>query len=154
MRNNLKNLTKEEKRDLIYALIEAKKFGTYSGPPISGQADNKSSDFNSSYYAATIFHGYPGLCGGPNNQNDTNDGGCCIHGYSTFLPWHRLFMIQLEDSLRANPKYKHVTLPYWDWTQIFDELPSLVRNPTIPDPTNSSIILQNPFYHSWIPRKN
>jgi len=154
-RKNLTELTPEEQHDLIYALIEAKKSGTYKGPHIKGVADTNSSDFTAAYDAATSFHGYPGLCGGPGAGAGTpNDppGGCCIHGYSTFLPWHRLFMIQLEDALRSNPKYANVTFPYWDWTeQNFTALPLLVRFPTIPDPTNTSKPIENPFYHSAIP---
>lgn len=155
-RKNLMELTPKEKHDLIYALKEAKKAGTYNGPPITGVKDKNSSNFHAAYDAATSFHGYPGLCGGPGAEGagTPNDppGGCCIHGYSTFLPWHRLFMIQLEDSLRSNPKYANVTIPYWDWTaQNFTALPSLVRFPTIPDPTNSSTTIDNPFFHSAIP---
>jgi len=155
-RKNLMELTPKEKHDLIYALKEAKKAGTYNGPPITGVKDKNSSNFHAAYDAATSFHGYPGLCGGPGAEGagTPNDppGGCCIHGYSTFLPWHRLFMIQLEDSLRSNPKYANVTLPYWDWTaQNFTALPSLVRFSTIPDPTDSSTTIDNPFFHSAIP---
>merc|ERR1719206_1042479 len=154
-RKNLTELTPVEQHDLIYALIEAKKSGTYKGPHIKGVADTNSSDFTAAYDAATSFHGYPGLCGGPGAGAGTpNDppGGCCIHGYSTFLPWHRLFMIQLEDALRSNPKYANVTFPYWDWTeQNFTALPLLVRFPTMPDPTNTSKPIENPFYHSAIP---
>ena len=52
-----------------------------------------------------------------------------------------LGMMHLKNALRYNKTYKHVTLPYWDWTQLFVELPLLVRNLTINDPTNSSLVL-------------
>jgi len=159
-RQNLTDLmwnNPEDYNALINALMEAKKPGTYKGPPIKGVSDENPLHYDSSYNAATSFHGYPGLCAGPGAvAGSPNDppGGCCIHGYSTFLPWHRLFMIQLEDSLRAIPGYAHVTLPYWDFTQNFTTLPYLVNNPTLPHPvdlapTNKS----NPFYHSVIPGK-
>jgi len=146
-RKNLANLNATEKHDLIEALRKAKIRGTYHGPNITGLANNPS-DFLAAYDAATSFHGYPGLCAGPGADDG---GGCCIHGYSTFLPWHRLFMMQLEDSLRSIPGFAHVTLPYWDWTQNFSELPLLVRNSLIADPTNPSTIIDNPFFQSVIP---
>lgn len=37
------------------------------------------------------------------------------HRHSNFLPWHREFLIRLEDRLRLfNPL---VTIPYWNWAQ-------------------------------------
>ena len=42
---------------------------------------------------------------------------CCPHGVSIFLPWHRLYMVQMEEELG-------MALPYWDWSQTVD-LPSL-----------------------------
>lgn len=36
------------------------------------------------------------------------------HGGSAFLPWHRYYLVELEDALRSiNPA---VVLPYWDWS--------------------------------------
>ena len=47
------------------------------------------------------FHGGPpNLCSGM----------CCPHGTPKFLPWHRLYMAQMEDELGE-------ALPYWDWTE-------------------------------------
>ena len=52
------------------------------------------------------FHGYP--------QNVCPDilplKICCPHSGPTFLPWHRLFMVQMEEELGE-------ALPYWDWTE-------------------------------------
>ncbi len=37
-----------------------------------------------------------------------------IHNSNIFLPWHRVFILYLEDKLKeVNP---NVSLPYWDWT--------------------------------------
>ena len=44
------------------------------------------------------------------------DGFCCPHGPITLLPWHRLYMAQMEEEL-GEP------LPYWNWTE----------DPEIPD---------------------
>ena len=40
----------------------------------------------------------------------------CPHGWSTFLPWHRMYLWGFEQALQdiGSPT---VTLPYWDWTQ-------------------------------------
>ena len=49
--------------------------------------------------------------------------GCCVHGpwtgnvSSMFLPWHRLYVVQMEAAL-GEP------IPYWDWT---------VGPPAVPD---------------------
>lgn len=39
------------------------------------------------------------------------------HGVPEFLPWHRWFIYQFETALRlvADPPYRCMTLPYWDW---------------------------------------
>ena len=39
------------------------------------------------------------------------------HGTAEFLPWHRWFIYQFELALRsvADPPYKCMSLPYWDW---------------------------------------
>eukprot|EP01084_Bolivina_argentea_P242135 406306_1 len=39
------------------------------------------------------------------------------HDTSAFLPWHRLFIWELETAIRSlDGKYKCFSLPYWDWT--------------------------------------
>ena len=48
------------------------------------------------------FHGGP--------PNICNGKFCCPHGEPVFLPWHRLFMAQMEEELGE-------ALPYWDWTE-------------------------------------
>ena len=45
------------------------------------------------------------------------------HGTSGFLPWHRKYLLEYEESIRqlevpkgsGNKPYKCVTIPYWDW---------------------------------------
>ena len=52
------------------------------------------------------FHGGPAGVVCPESEF----GYCCPHGTATFLPWHRLFVAQMEDELGE-------ALPYWDWTE-------------------------------------
>lgn len=43
-----------------------------------------------------------------------NDG---IHNTPLFLPWHRVFLYDLENKIRAlGPEYQCFALPYWDWS--------------------------------------
>lgn len=38
-----------------------------------------------------------------------------IHGYAPFFPWHRQFLVTIENALRAiDPTVK--SIPYWDWS--------------------------------------
>ena len=141
----MNSLTPQEKHDLIYALIAAKKFGSYTGPKISGP-DTNSTGFNSSFVAAASMHGYPGLC--PSKENIAAQ--CCWHADSRFLPFHRLLTAQFNYALQFNETYKHVVLPYWDWTHEFNKLPDLFQNLTIINPIPKKT-LDNPFFHTWIP---
>lgn len=51
------------------------------------------------------------LCDGA--PNDTS--GIFGHGGPMFLPWHRQYVLELEDALRA-VSGRHISLPYWNWT--------------------------------------
>lgn len=44
------------------------------------------------------------------NQGSIGDG---AHGTPAFLPWHRKYLLMLEDQLRAVDSA--VTIPYWEW---------------------------------------
>jgi tyrosinase len=38
----------------------------------------------------------------------------CQHGWERFLPWHRIYVYELEQALQDH--CPDLTLPYWDWT--------------------------------------
>ena len=40
----------------------------------------------------------------------------CPHGWSTFMPWHRMYLWEFEQALK-DTGCATVMLPYWDWTQ-------------------------------------
>ena len=89
VRKNVNSLSRQESRILVSALQSAISRGEYQ--------------------RIANFHGSPtSLCGGQP---------CCPHGTSGFLPWHRLFMVHMEEELGE-------ALPYWDWTEDRD-VPSL-----------------------------
>ena len=79
------------------------------------------------------YHGMPLSCQYPNGSAFA----CCQHGMVTFPHWHRLYMKQMEDALKA--KGAKIGIPYWDWTTAFNNLPILVTEPK-----------NNPFHHGYI----
>jgi tyrosinase len=57
------------------------------------------------------------------------------HGTERFLPWHRVFLLQLEQALKV--VHPDVSIPYWDWTQKSEEtFPAWLASflPTVPMP--------------------
>ncbi len=40
----------------------------------------------------------------------------CPHGNWFFLPWHRAYLMALDDIVRTLSGYKKFTMPYWNWT--------------------------------------
>ena len=109
-------------------------------------------------YVATYHGDAPGPCGASI---------CCPHGSSLeFLPWHRLYTVQMDTEVRtqntgvtsstpAQP-FTPATLPYWDWTTNsagtgpMTALPDLVSTPMIMDPISGTLIT-NPFFTGFIP---
>ena len=93
VRRNVKTLSIAEKERLVNALNRLVHNGRYK------EVGN--------------IHGAPTtIC--PNED----EGYCCPHGTVTrFLPWHRLYMAQMEEEL-GEP------LPYWNWTED-SEIPDL-----------------------------
>jgi hypothetical protein len=60
----------------------------------------KAVDDQQGYFYLAGLHGLPG--------------GYCQHHNDPFNPWHRIYLKQFEDALRAIPGCGEVTLPYWD----------------------------------------
>jgi hypothetical protein len=65
-----------------------------------------------SYFALAAIHGLPQQW--------------CAHHVDPFNPWHRVYLKQFEDALRAVPGCANVTLPYWDFTT---SLPEVLEQP-------------------------
>ena len=61
-----------------------------------------------------------------------------MHHTLRFLPWHRVFLLKLEEALQA--VHPDVALPYWDWTQSSEQgIPPWLAGvlPTVVTPTST-----------------
>jgi tyrosinase len=45
------------------------------------------------------------------------------HGGPVFLPWHRMFLLRLEQQIQRHTGDANTGLPYWDWTTAGGDLP-------------------------------
>lgn len=57
------------------------------------------------------------------------------HGSQRFLPWHRVYLLILEQALRSI--HPDVSIPYWDWTKASEQsIPGWLAGftPTVPMP--------------------
>ena len=107
VRKNVNSLTADEKSRLVNALLELKAQGEYD-------------HFVHAHHHIMVPSVLPHE---PRDANYRNP----AHRGPGFLPWHREFLMQLEQALQqVDPS---VTIPYWDWT----------TDAALPDPTTSSI---------------
>ncbi|MGV9425099.1 tyrosinase family protein [Streptomyces sp. NPDC003656] len=87
-RKNVTTLTASERRRFVNALLEVKRRGEYDE------------------FVRTHIDYY---------TSDGEKGLRAAHMCPSFLPWHRRFLLDLENALRRVDS--SVTLPYWDWTR-------------------------------------
>lgn len=102
IRKNVKDLTSQEKREYVQAVLKAK------ATPIAGNPNLSEYDQFVKWHidAFRCEHGW--------TQQGNMAG--AAHNSPTFLPWHREFLQDYENMLRrvsGNPK---LALPYWDWS--------------------------------------
>ena len=67
------------------------------------------------------------------------------HTTQRFLPWHRIYLIQLEQALRSI--HPDVAIPYWDWTQAGEQsIPGWLVSvlPTVVTPTQTINVTRFP----------
>lgn len=88
VRKNVSKLTATEKRRFVGALLEVKRSGEYD-----------------EFVRLHIRH----------FRGDGERGLRAAHMTPSFLPWHRMFVLDLEMALRRVDD--SVTVPYWDWTK-------------------------------------
>jgi tyrosinase len=68
-----------------------------------------------------------------------------MHGTQRFLPWHRVYLLQLEQALQSI--HPDVTLPYWDWTNSKEQtFPAWLASvtPTVITPTQTIVVTRFP----------
>ncbi|MGX1270052.1 tyrosinase family protein [Streptomyces phaeoluteigriseus] len=88
IRKDVSTLTVGERRRFVRALLELKRRGEYD-----------------EFVRMHIDH----------YVSDGEDGLRSAHMAPSFLPWHRQFLLELENALRRVDS--SVTVPYWDWTR-------------------------------------
>jgi tyrosinase len=88
VRKNVTRLTATEKRRFVEALLEVKRSGEYD-----------------EFVRLHIRH----------FRGDGERGLRAAHMTPSFLPWHRMFVLDMENALRRVDD--SVTVPYWDWTK-------------------------------------
>jgi tyrosinase len=67
------------------------------------------------------------------------------HTNDRLLPWHRIFLLQLENALRLI--HPDVSIPYWDWTQVSEQsIPAWLAGvlPTVTTPTRTIVVTRAP----------
>ncbi|MFE0133922.1 tyrosinase family protein [Streptomyces sp. NPDC059037] len=88
VRKNVSKLTRTERRRFVEALLELKRRGEYD-----------------EFVRVHITH----------FTGDGDRGLRVAHTTPSFFPWHRKFVLDLENALRRIDS--SVTVPYWDWTR-------------------------------------
>ena len=104
IRKSIAELTDDEARELITALLLIKVKIANPGAPVEEQI--------SVYDRFVSLHGAVMSVTAPGNP-DVNMG----HWYPGFLPWHREFLIRMERELNlVAPDGVEIALPYWPWS--------------------------------------
>ena len=127
VRKNVDRLSLQEVNSLVHALKRMQK-------------DRSSDGFES----IASFHALPPLCPNPTAKHRH---ACCLHGMATFPQWHRLYVVQFEQSLNRHGAI--VGVPYWDWTYPMTEVPKLISAEKYTDPFTGTETF-NPFNHGHI----
>jgi len=98
VRKNVKDLTAQEKSDFVNALLKLKATPSKANPGISMYDDFVKLHLDA--FSCGLRWGDAGAA----------------HNSPLFLPWHREVLLKLQQDLRQVSGKKHLTIPYWDWT--------------------------------------
>ena len=103
-----------------------------------------------SFFMLGGFHGEPFRGAGWGNA--AYWGGWCQHGNILFPPWHRAYLVKLEEALQSIPECGDVMMPYWDETS--DEsakngVPSALTQETF---VLDGATIKNPLRSFMLPR--
>lgn len=127
VRKNVKDLTAEEKRDFVEAVLKLK----HTPSPFNEQL--------SWYDQFVVFHKQVTRA----SIKEHNQG----HHNPAFLPWHRKLLMLYEDALREVSGKPDLTLPYWDWTDPASTQAVFSEDFMGPggDPSDGYAVLSSPF---------
>ena len=104
IRKSIADLTDDEARELIKALLLIKVEIANPGAPLEEQV--------SVYDRFVSLHGSVMSVTAPGNP-DVNMG----HWFPGFLPWHREFLLRFERALnKVAPTGVEIAIPYWPWS--------------------------------------
>ena len=94
-------VTRREVRELSEAEIER------TAKALLHMMQRHGAEEHSEFFRVAGIHGYPG--------------GYCHHAQETFPSWHRFFLVEFEQALRAADRALGndgaIGCPYWDWTR-------------------------------------
>ena len=123
VREDVKDLTPQEKADFVDAVLELKQTPSPWNPSIS-------------YYDQFVLW----------HKQAFNCAIDAAHMHPAFLPWHREFLLMFEEALRQ-VSGKPITVPYWDWTD--PNSTAAVFAPdfmgTMGDPSSGYAVTSGPF---------
>ena len=102
VRKDVKDLTAAEKRAFIGAIKKAKRTADPDHPGLSR------------YDVFVTWHRDACRCKNAWLQDGNYAG--AAHNSPTFLPWHRQYLHEFEQMLRAVSGDSSIALPHWDWT--------------------------------------
>ena len=103
VRKNWLALTTAERDTYLQAVLTLKNTVANPGAPVAQRY--------STYDQFVLIH--QALAGGQTPfSGETVDLG---HQGWHFLPWHRKFLIELEDALNVAVPGQNIAIPYWDW---------------------------------------
>eukprot|EP01084_Bolivina_argentea_P091106 164050_1 len=131
-------------RKEVRTLTEDEKLALMKAAACSHRLPSDSTDYtNNSYPYIVTYHGNPGWFEDCKTGRQGNSGGkCCTHHLPNFFTWHRLLILQVENSLRQWDQT--ISIPYWGWVDYqLTTLPELVTQ--ISFEVNNKTY-RNPFY--------
>ena len=73
------------------------------------------------------------------------------HGGAAFLPWHRYFLLLVEERLQKVANNDNLTIPYWDWTTDYGNNCSVCRNDLVGamDEAKDGRLSKNSPFRKW-----
>lgn len=140
LRKNWLALTTAERNTYLQAVLTLKNTVANPGAPVAQRY--------SIYDQFVLIH--QALAGGQTPfSGESVDLG---HGGWHFLPWHRKFLIELEDALNAAVPGQNIAIPYWDWTDYAGTLGELLVDTAFgPNGTGPAMTVSSGYFAPTAP---